>query len=98
MGKKKGLTNGNIETYRHDKETRKDVVPAGLTSYDSSRPKPKKYEHDPHLDPQLIWAGKAKHTSFEVPTVSLHIHEQIAPEVVMRSVNRILQKLTFFRQ
>lgn len=27
--------------------------------------------------PQLVWAGKAEHTSFEVPTVSLHVHERI---------------------
>ena len=31
-------------------------------------------QYDPHLDPQLQWAGKAEHTSFEVPTVSLHVH------------------------
>lgn len=30
------------------------------------------YQYDPHLDPQLVWAGKAEHTSFEVPTLSLH--------------------------
>ena len=29
-------------------------------------------DYDPHLDPQLVWAGKKEHTSFEVPTVSLH--------------------------
>lgn len=27
------------------------------------------YVHDPHIDPQLARAGKAAHTSFEVPTV-----------------------------
>ncbi len=34
------------------------------------------------VDPQLIWSGKKEHTFtfFEVPTVSLHIHERIAPE------------------
>lgn len=38
------------------------------------------YEYDPHLAPQLVWTGKAENTSFEVPTVSLHIHERIATE------------------
>jgi adenine-specific DNA-methyltransferase len=38
------------------------------------------WAYDPHLDPQLVWAGKAEHTSFRVPTVSLHVHEQIDPE------------------
>jgi len=36
----------------------------------------KTYAYDPHLDPQLVWAGKTERTSFEVPTVSLHVHER----------------------
>ena len=75
------------EVYKHD-DTRENAVPVGLASYDTSKLKPKKYAYDPHLDPQLVWAGKAEHTSFEVPTVSLHIHERIAPEAIIRSVKR----------
>ncbi|MBI5328637.1 MAG: site-specific DNA-methyltransferase [Deltaproteobacteria bacterium] len=86
--KKSGLNKGDIESYRHESETRKNAVPVGLASYDTAKPKPKKYEYDPHLDPQLVWAGKKEHTSFEVPTVSLHIHEHIAPEAIIRSVKR----------
>ena len=67
----------DVEAYRHEAETRMHAVPIGLASYDTSKPKPKKYDYDPHLDPQLICSGKKEHTSFEVPTVSLHI---IAPE------------------
>lgn len=70
----------DIESYRHESETRKNAVPVGLASYDTSKPKPKKYEYDPHLDPQLVWTGEKEHTFFEVPTVSLYIHERIAPE------------------
>ncbi len=78
--RRKGLKNEDVEAYRHETDTRKNAVPVGLASYDTSKPKPKKYEYDPHLDPQLLWAGKAEHTSFEVPAVSLHIHERIVPE------------------
>lgn len=63
----KTLKKEDIEACRHEAETRKNAVPVGLASYDMSKPKPKKYDYDPHLDPQLIWAGKAEHTSFEVP-------------------------------
>ncbi len=42
----------------------------------------KAYSYDPSLDPQLIWADKAEHTSFEVPTTSLHVHERIDPSIV----------------
>ena len=45
--KRKDSGDENVEAYRHETETRKNVV----------------------------WAGKAENTSFEVPTVSMHIHE-----------------------
>lgn len=48
---------------------------------------PKKvYQYDPHLDPQLVWAGKAERTSFEIPTVSLHVHERIDPKTIIEAV------------
>jgi adenine-specific DNA-methyltransferase len=46
------------------------------------------YAYDPHLDPQLVWAGKAEHTSFEVPTISLHVHERIDPHTIIEAVER----------
>jgi adenine-specific DNA-methyltransferase len=45
-------------------------------------------DYDPHLDPQLVWAGKKEHASFEVPTVSLHVHETIDPRTVVEAVRR----------
>jgi adenine-specific DNA-methyltransferase len=50
--------------------------------------KKKRYAYDPHLDPQLVWAGKAEHTSFEVPTVSLHVHERIDPRSIIEAVRK----------
>ncbi len=50
MGKKnKNSANNDVEAYRHENGTRENVVPAGLASYDTSKPKPKKYEYDPRL-------------------------------------------------
>jgi hypothetical protein len=54
--KRKDSADENVEAYRHETETRKNIV----------------------------WTGKAENTSFEVPTVSLHIHERIAPEAIVR--------------
>jgi adenine-specific DNA-methyltransferase len=84
----KNSDSNDIEAYRHETDTRKNAVPVGLASYDTAKPKPKKYEYDPHLDPQLVWSGKKENTSFEVPTVSLHIHERIVPEAIIRSIKR----------
>lgn len=36
----------------------------------------------------MQWAGKAEHTSFEVPTVSLHVHERIDPRRIIEQVKK----------
>ena len=35
-----------------------------------------------------MWAGKAERTSFEVPTVSLHVHERIDPCTIIESARK----------
>jgi adenine-specific DNA-methyltransferase len=78
----------SVESYRYE-ETRKNNPPAGLVEFDKPPQQPtKKYRYDPHIDPQLEWAGKAERTSFEVDTVSLHIHERISTEAILRAVRR----------
>src|SRR5260370_6737206 len=44
--------------------------------------------YDPHFDPKLVWAGKKEHVSFEVPTVSLHVHETIDPRTIIEAVRK----------
>ncbi|HEX7193454.1 MAG TPA: site-specific DNA-methyltransferase, partial [Chthoniobacterales bacterium] len=62
-------------------------------AYDYIEPVPsvkpgKNLDYDPHLDPQLVWAGKKEHASFEVPTVSLHVHETIDPRTIIEAVRK----------
>ena len=65
-----------IEAYDHAGQERLNNPPVGLVSPDTDRDAGRAtYQYDLHLDPQLQWTGKAEHTSFEVPTVSLHIRE-----------------------
>ncbi len=79
-----------IEQYEHKDKDRLNNPPVGLVDShtDNGGQKKKTYEYDPHLDPQLQWAGKAEHTSFEVPTVSLHVHERIDPRRIIESVRK----------
>ena len=78
-----------IEAYDHTGQERLNNPPVGLVSPDTDRDAGRAvYEYDPHLDPQLQWAGKAEHTSFEVPTVSLHVHERIDPRTIIESVRK----------
>ena len=62
-------------------------------AYDYVQPVPtvkpgKDLDYDPHLDPQLVWAGKKEHASFNVPTVSLHVHETIDPRTIIEAVRK----------
>ena len=79
----------NIESYSHSDKERVNNPPVGLVTPDTDVDAGSStYSHDPHIDPQLSWAAKAEHTSFEVPTVSLHVHERIDPRTIMEVVRK----------
>ena len=79
----------DIENYAHADKERVNNPPVGLVTPDTDSDAPRKtYQHDPHIDPHLSWAGKAEHTSFKVPTVSLHVHERIDPRTIIEAVRK----------
>lgn len=79
-----------IEQYDHKDKERLNNPPVGLVDAhtDNGGYKKQTYQYDPHIDPQLQWAGKAEHTSFDVPTVSLHVHERIDPRRIIETVRK----------
>jgi adenine-specific DNA-methyltransferase len=88
-----------IEPYEHHDKDRLNNPPVGLVNADSDQDAPRKtYAYDPHLDPSLQWAGKAERTSFEVPTVSLHVHERIDPRTIIEAVRRRAEKKVDYEQ
>jgi adenine-specific DNA-methyltransferase len=92
MARKKSISTEQklFEQYEHKDKKRLNNPPVGLVDAhtDNGGQKKKTYSYDPHLDPQLQWAGKAEHTSFEVPTVSLHVHERIDPRKIIEIVRK----------
>jgi adenine-specific DNA-methyltransferase len=80
-----------IKQYEHLDKERVNNPPIGLvnestdTEYGQNR---KSYQYDPHLDPQLQWTGKAERTSFEIPTISLHVHERIDPKTIVDNLRK----------
>jgi adenine-specific DNA-methyltransferase len=46
------------------------------------------HEFEKLHEPYLNWAGKAENTAFEVPTVSLHVHERIDPRTIIEAVRK----------
>jgi adenine-specific DNA-methyltransferase len=78
-----------VRDFRHEEAKRPNNPPAGIApTYEARERQTKRYAYDPHLDPQLVWAGKAEHTSFEVDVVSLHIHERIPTRAILDAVHR----------
>ena len=100
MARQSKTAKRNIENYDHAGETRLNNPPVGLVTLDNDPDAGNKtYAHDPHLDPTLVWAGKAERTSFEVPTASLHVHERIEPQTIIEAVrkrNGAEAQLSFF--
>lgn len=89
MVRKKKQSQRDIESYAHQGKERVNNPPVGLVTGERDPDlEPKCYEHDPHIDPQLNWAGKKEGTSFEVPTVSLHVHERIDPRTIIEVVRK----------
>ena len=87
MAQRNGNAGRTIAAYEHPDKDRVNNPPVGLVTPETDRDAADKtYAHDPHLDPQLSWSGKAEHASFEVPTVSLHVHERIDPHTIIEAV------------
>jgi len=89
MARKKAANKNGIKQYIHDDKKRVNNPPVGLVSAETDLLNGKTdYKFDPHLDPQLQWAGKAEGTSFKVATVSLHVHERIDPLSIIEAVRK----------
>ncbi len=97
---KKAAKKKPIESYDHTDKQRVNNPPVGLVTpeTDPDKGKKAKYQYDEHLDPQLVWAGKAEHTSFEVPTVSLHVHERIDPRTIIEATRNKKRRELFEAQ
>src|SRR3989339_485636 len=78
-----------VKQYTHDDFKRTNNPPVGLVTAETDHLNgKKKYEYDPHIDPQLQWAGKKEGMSFNVDTVSLHVHERIDPLTIIENVKK----------
>lgn len=89
----------SVADYRHEEATRKNNPEAGLASYETSVKDTATYKYDPHLDPQLVWAGKEERdqAGLTVDTVSLHIHERVStPQIIAQARREEPKQLDLF--
>lgn len=84
----KSAAQAEILSYRHA-DRRKNNPEVGMvtpaTDADDSKAV---WQRDPHLDPSLQLTGKAERLSFEVDTVSLHVHERIDPASILSALRK----------
>lgn len=66
------------------------LIDDALASGDTAQMKAALEELKRLQSPYLNWAGKAERTSFEVDTVSLHVHERIDPASILSAVRKAM--------
>ena len=89
MNKKKSTNKDVLKQYIHDGKKRVNNPPVGLVTSETDKLiENETYKFDPHLDPQLQWAGKIEGNDFDVDTVSLHVHERIDPLTIIKAVRK----------
>ncbi len=87
-GKKKAVMDPNgptVDTVEHKAHQRPVIPTIGHAPTKVEEVAPKIYQYDPHLDPQLEWAGKAEHDEVQVPCYALHQHEAVNPLRILKS-------------
>ena len=67
------------------------LIDDALASGDTAQMKAALEELKRLQSPYLNWAGKAERTSFEVDTVSLHVHERIDPASILSAVRKAMK-------
>lgn len=77
-----------VDDYEHAAAKRTNNPPAGLAHLDRAETPTYLLNYDPHLDPQLIWAGKAESAEVGVPAPSIHVHEELSAEKIIGVVRR----------
>jgi adenine-specific DNA-methyltransferase len=85
-----------VDDYEHSAARRTNNPTAGLAHLDRESTPTRTLSYDPHLDPQLVWAGKAEREFVDVPAPSIHVHEELSAEKVLGSVRRQRLQIPLF--
>lgn len=82
--------------YRHDQATRLSNPTAALAREDVAPVPERRFAFDPHLDPQLVWAGKTEQQDIAVEAPSIHVHERLSTEAIMKAAPRENAQIALF--
>lgn len=85
-----------VSDYRHEEATRLNNPTAALAREDVAPIPERTFAFDPHLDPQLVWAGKAEQEELAVEAPSIHVHERLSTEAIMKAAQRESPQIALF--
>jgi type III restriction enzyme len=74
------------ESYQHADATVSLRPEVGTQAQFQKQKPPATYSYDSSLSPQLVWAGKAKRQSFDVPTLPLFVHERLSTQAIIQTL------------
>jgi adenine-specific DNA-methyltransferase len=77
-----------VGDYRHTEATRLNNPTAALAREDIEQVPKRTYSFDPHLSPELVWAGKAEEPEFEVEAPSIHVHERLSTDAILKAARQ----------
>ncbi|MGA7949083.1 MAG: site-specific DNA-methyltransferase, partial [Thiobacillaceae bacterium] len=80
--------------FDHGRAQVEKIIDDALASGDETAMRDALEELKRQSSPYLNWASKAERTSFEVDTVSLHVHERIDPMSILSALRKHMDALS----
>src|SRR3954470_9561137 len=85
-----------VDDYRHEDAKRLNNPTAALAREDVAPVPQRTFSFDPHLDPELVWAGKAEQDELIVEAPSIHVHERLSTEAIIKAARRENAQVALF--
>jgi len=85
-----------IADYRHEAASRLNNPTAALAREDVAPVPKRRFEFDPHVPPELVWAGKAEEPQIEVDAPSIHVHERLSTDAILKAAQQENAQVALF--
>jgi adenine-specific DNA-methyltransferase len=85
-----------IADYRHEAASRLNNPTAALAREDVAPVPKRRFEFDPHVAPELVWAGKAEEPGMEVDAPSIHVHERLSTDAILKAAQHENAQVALF--
>jgi adenine-specific DNA-methyltransferase len=85
-----------VGDYRHENARRLNNPTAALAREDIAPVPHRTYSFDPHLPPELVWAGKAEQAELIVEAPSIHVHERLSTDAIMKAAQQENAQIALF--